>query len=31
LKCKFAPAYQREKPVKVWVSFPVDFTLKKRR
>jgi len=31
LKCKFTPAYQREKPVKVWVSFPVAFSLKKRR
>lgn len=26
-KCKFRPAYQNGKPVKVWVSFPYEFIL----
>ena len=27
-KCVFEPALQRDKPVKVWVSYPVRFMLK---
>lgn len=28
MKMKWKPAYQRDKPVKVWVSIPVEFRLK---
>ncbi len=31
MQCKFKPAMQRDKPVKVWVSYPVRFILKEAK
>ena len=31
MKCKFKPATQNSKPVKVWVSFPYEFILYEKR
>ena len=28
MRCKFKPAMQRDKPVKVWISYPVHFVIK---
>ena len=31
MQCKFKPAMQRDKPVKVWISYPVRFILKEAK